>query len=511
MATIELPPTHLVRAVLPPWREVPSEDADALETYLSDPRKQCLKEKYGWGSGLPKIPRGSVPDGQLARADALRKIGFEKRADRAEICGLVGELYECRDCGGVFKRSWGCCLRSCPLCAKKIFDAAFAELLPLESYIPSALASLPGYGWKILDFTFWHDGDFPSRDQMRKMRQVINRVLDRALREQCHEMYRAGLGCRIRYDEDGQPVTVDGWPYVSAPDGSARILRGWTLFKVGRVQRRPACCSCGSRVRRATVYGPLNAVREKPCRLRGSQLSFEDWVSWKKRRAKCVIQDGDYVLEAHAERRLCPKCGVVEWPEWDNVEVDTRHWALRFGFLQVVVSEFGYNKETGSPNTNYHFHTCYFGPYLDQARLVEIFREESLKALGVESRGVYIAQATRGYRSALAHALKYTAKPPATTPEGLAQYEKVLVGVRRYAVRGFLQGVSLEVERSGPRCLRCKNPLKRVGGLGLVPLSEIADIPFLLEDKPEFENPWNGDDFSPLELEEVAIQAARAP
>jgi hypothetical protein len=181
--------------------------------------------------------------------------------------------------------------------------------------------------------------------------------------------------------------------------------------------------------------------------------------------------------------------------------------------LQVAVSEFGYSKETGSPNSNYHFHGCYFGPFLPWECLVEIFREESRKAFGVESRGVIIDKARRGYRSALAHALKYAGlKLPAGTPEGLALYEKVLVGVRRYAVRGFLQGVALEAKkRSAPKCPECKKELKRVSGLGVVPLSEIQDIPLLPEDEPNHAGEFKDDEFCFLESGEMASHAPRAP
>lgn len=76
---------------------------------------------------------------------------------------------------------------------------------------------------------------------------------------------------------------------------------------------------------------------------------------------------------------------------------------------------------------------------------------------------------------------------PATTPEGLAAYEKVLVGVRRYAVRGFLQGVPLTDEKRGePKCPECRKSLQRISGLGIVPLSAVADIPFLPEENLEY-------------------------
>jgi len=483
-----------------PAAYVPAADSEAVAIYLSCMRKAGLKQKYGWGTGLPKLPRESCPPEQLARAKALLAVGLEKRADRAEICGRVGELFECPACLRAFKAAWNCSLRSCPDCAKKIFSRAFAELVPLDKEISGALRSLPGWGWKILDFTFRHDGDFPSREAMREMRRVINRVTDRAVREERREMYLAGRGCRIRFDESGSPMSCDGWPYVSAPDGSARVLMGWTVVRPGRVGKR-ATCHCGARVKK----------------IKGENA------------------------------RLCPNCGPREWPDWENQEVDTRRWRLRFGFLQVSVSEFGYSKETGSPNNNYHFHGCYFGPILENrptcvecgefvrrvqeavdrwncpkcgvtsevhpGRMTQIFMEESKKAFGVASRGLLIERASKGYRSALAHALKYAGlKMPASTPEGLALYEKVLVGVRRYAVRGFLQGVALEEEKRGaPKCPECKKELKRVSGLGVVPLSEIQDIPLLPDDEPDYAGEFKDDEFCFLEPEEMLANGPRAP
>ena len=466
MASIAEPLTVSIPCAVP-GAYVPAEDSEAVSIYLGSKRKAGLKKSYGWGTGLPKLLREDSAVEQLARADALRAAGLERKADRAEICGRVGELFECPECLRAFKGAWNCSLRSCPNCAKKIFNRAFAELVPLDKEIPGALRSLPGWGWKILDFTFRHDNDFPSREEMREMRRVINRVTDRAVQEKYREMYLAGKDCRIRFDENGSPMTCNGWPYVSAPDGSARVLVGWVLVRPGRVGKRPTCVHCGSRVKK----------------IKGEKA------------------------------RLCPKCGPREWPDWENQEVDTRRWKLRFGVLQVAVSEFGYSKKTGSLNCNYHFHGCYFGPFLPFERLIEIFREESRKAFGVESRGVIIDKAKQGYRSALAHALKYAGlKMPANTPEGLALYEKVLIGVRRYAVRGFLQGVALEEEKRGaPKCPECKKELKRVSGLGVVPLSEIQDIPLLPDDEPDYAGEYKDDEFCFLEPEEMAANGPRAP
>ncbi len=273
----------------------PTNDSVALELFLGSHRKARLKEKYGWGTGLPKLEREGCPSEQLSRADALRAVGLEKRAARAEICGRVAELFECPKCFRTFKRAWSCMLRSCPFCAKKIFDRAFSELLPLENYIPSSLASMPGWNWKILDFTFHHDGEFPSRDEMKRMRAVVNCTTDRAVREKCDAMHRAGKGCRLRFDGDS-PMMFEGWPVASAPDGSARVLEGWVAVQVGKVEKCAVCVRCSSCVKK--IKGQHD--------------------------------------------RFCPNCGPSAWPDWENREVDRRRWRLRFGILHVAVSEFGY-------------------------------------------------------------------------------------------------------------------------------------------------------------------------
>jgi len=49
----------------------------------------------------------------------------------------------------------------------------------------------------------------------------------------------------------------------------------------------------------------------------------------------------------------------------------------------------------------------------------------------------------------LAHALKYTAKMPGNTPERLAECERVLVGIRRYAVRVSCRALCWSVRNAG--------------------------------------------------------------
>jgi hypothetical protein len=145
-----------------------------------------------------------------------------------------------------------------------------------------------------------------------------------------------------------------------------------------------------------------------------------------------------------------------------------------------------------------------------EGRLTQIFMEESKKMFGVESRGVWIEKGD--YQSVLGHALKYTSKSPAETPDGRAEYEQVLEGVRRYAVRGFLQGVQLQAQRRGQLQCPCKNDLKPVRGLGIVPLSEVEDIPFVAKERESERKSKTDDEFCFYESgEKRAACRPRAP
>jgi hypothetical protein len=102
----------------------------------------------------------------------MEAAGLVKKAERLLLCNRLGDVWECGACGRAYKVGWGCGLRSCPTCGSKNFDRVFARLLQIEPWIPVGIRSQPGWGWKILDFTFRHDGEFPSRDELKKMRGV---------------------------------------------------------------------------------------------------------------------------------------------------------------------------------------------------------------------------------------------------------------------------------------------------------------------------------------------------
>jgi len=68
-----------------PATYVPAADSEAVAIYLSSARKARLKEQYGWGTGLPKLPRESCPQEQLARADALRGRSRKESRSRRDL------------------------------------------------------------------------------------------------------------------------------------------------------------------------------------------------------------------------------------------------------------------------------------------------------------------------------------------------------------------------------------------------------------------------------------------
>lgn len=417
----------------------PMEWSDSLEWNV---REKKLKAKYGPGMALPKkwadVPvefLALLPAEILRQCEELVSLGLEKKAIRLAYCCKLGRLWRCPNCGRPAKKVSRCRMATCLHCAKKNFDALFSRYVQVDDLIPAAVRSLPGWGWWILDFDFRHDGDFPEQWELRAMVGIVRRTVQRAVREKCREWHDARRGCRLRRDlESGQPmISPDGWPMASAKNGEARELKGWTVFCI-----------------------PKHVAPDNAARKRG------------ERGAKRIIPES---------------------------------WKLRFAYELVRVREFGFD------NVNAHFHSAFFGPHLDYwktgsrghlvcgGRLVEIFKEETRKprdaenpsrgGLGVESYTVFFEEAKRGFRSVLAHALKYTDKIPASTPEKLAKLEAVMDGTRRVALLGMHSGVPMQPKKSDPRCPSCNAKLERVEGLGLVLLSEIEDLPDAVEPESE--------------------------
>lgn len=420
-------------------------------------REKKLKNKYGTSQAMPGKWEdvsmeilASLPVDVLSECVELVSLGKEaakqglhEKADRLErkairlaYCCKLAHVWKCPDCGRPGKKVSCCRTATCLYCAKKNFDALFSRYSQVDDLIPAAVRSLPGYGWWILDFDFRHDGDFPEQWELKAMHGIVRRTVQRAVREVRREWYDARRGCRLRLDpESGQPmISPDGWPMAGTEKGEMRELKGWTVFRI-----------------------PEHRAPDNKARKSG------------ERGIKKTIPES---------------------------------WKLRFGYDLLRVREFGFD------NVNAHFHSAFFGPHLDYwksgprnhlicgGRLVDIFREETSRprdfenpsrgGLGVESYTVFFEEAARGYRSVLAHALKYTEKIPASSGKKRAKLEEVMDGTRRVALSGMHAGVPMQTEKVGYRCSSCGGKMERVKGLGLVLLSEIEDLLEVIE--PEREN-----------------------
>jgi len=400
-------------------------------------RVRKLRESSGERSGMAKawaeVPQSLLdslsPETARQCAESFR-LGMERSAIRRAYCRKLAHVYTCKECGRPAKLISNCKNRMCVECAAKNFDALFARFKEVDSLIPSAIRCLPGWGWHVFDCSFRHDGDAPTRTELRAMVGVIRRTAERAVREACREFVDARKGCRLRLNEDGSPmVSADGWPIGGAKDGEARELKGWTA-----------------------IWFPEHQAPDNAARKRG-------------------VRGGKKTIPAR--------------------------WELRFGYDLIRVTEFGFD------NVNAHFHGAYFGPRLDYwydesvlkgerrlvcgGALVEIFKRESglpvneehpsRGGLGEESYTIFFEPARKGFRSVLAHALKYTKKIPRSTPEGLARLELTLEGTRRVALLGMHYGVPLKSKPRALKCLSCGGELERVKGIGLVLLSEVVDLP----------------------------------
>ncbi|MHB8527083.1 MAG: hypothetical protein ACYDD2_13105 [Candidatus Acidiferrales bacterium] len=133
-----------------------------------------------------------------------------------------------------------------------------------------------------------------------------------------------------------------------------------------------------------------------------------------------------------------------------------------FGILGC--DEFGGQKSAEHPtgNWNLHRHCVYVGPRLPQSKALK-----ELSALWSKIRGersfVSIKRA-RSFAEALGHALKYPAKfLGSSTPERLAQLEKVFDGTRRVSASGAFYGVKIKEDsgkaKSNGKCPKCDGQL----------------------------------------------------
>jgi hypothetical protein len=105
------------------------------------------------------------------------------------------------------------------------------------------------------------------------------------------------------------------------------------------------------------------------------------------------------------------------------------------GWGALSVDEVGFN------NTNLHAHILYYGPFIPQAKLVEVWKQVS----GFEIAWIELAEAD-GPR-ALLHLLKYVSKPPSNNPALLAQLEVAFHRARRVFAYKMFYNFKTEAEK----------------------------------------------------------------
>jgi ribosomal protein S27AE len=118
--------------------------------------------------------------------------------------------------------------------------------------------------------------------------------------------------------------------------------------------------------------------------------------------------------------------------------------------------------EVGFNNTNLHAHILFYGPYIDQSRLAEVWRQVSGHEI------VFIKKTHTNGPEALIHLFKYVSKPPADDPKLIGQLEVAFHGRRRvHALGVFYNFVGEEAEdqkNEWKTCPHCGAELERQPG-----------------------------------------------
>jgi hypothetical protein len=118
--------------------------------------------------------------------------------------------------------------------------------------------------------------------------------------------------------------------------------------------------------------------------------------------------------------------------------------------------------EVGFENTNLHAHILFYGPYVPQTRLAEVWKKIS----GHEV--VYITETRKRGGKALLYMLKYVSKPPANDPELIGLLEVAFHDTRRVHALGVFYnfvGEDSDNEKSEwGKCPHCGAELTKLPG-----------------------------------------------
>jgi hypothetical protein len=144
--------------------------------------------------------------------------------------------------------------------------------------------------------------------------------------------------------------------------------------------------------------------------------------------------------------------------------------------------------EVGFNNLNLHAHILFYGPYIEQARLAEVWREIS----GHEV--VYITKAHVSGHQTLKHLLKYVSKPPADDPEIVGQLEVAFHGRRRVRALGvfynFAGADTDNLSSEWNTCPHCGAGLTRLPGTARIENLIKEGRTFVGMRRPERKRTW---------------------
>jgi hypothetical protein len=146
------------------------------------------------------------------------------------------------------------------------------------------------------------------------------------------------------------------------------------------------------------------------------------------------------------------------------------------GWGALIVDEVGFN------NTNLHAHILFYGPYITQRRIGEVWKKIS------GNQVVWIALAEGRGRGALAYMLKYVSKLPSNDPEMIGQLEVAFHATRRVHAMGIFYAFKPDEadcrEDLGLTCPACGARLVADAD-GSRPISYLRDMNFKQLDRTQ--------------------------
>ena len=144
--------------------------------------------------------------------------------------------------------------------------------------------------------------------------------------------------------------------------------------------------------------------------------------------------------------------------------------------------------EVGFDNTNLHAHVLFYGPYVEQKYLGEVWRQIS----GFEV--VYVRKAHARGSLALRHLLKYVSKPPSRNPEMIGLLEVAFHGRRRvHAVGLFYNFAGADpdnLESKWDKCPECGAALSRLPGTHRIEELALRGLKFIGSNGPQRRTKW---------------------